>query len=440
MMSLRDLPSVHELARGLAASGLPERLRTLVAREAIDNARAALVEGRAADVHGDAVTTAASLARSAPRSVVNATGILIHTNLGRVPLHPEAVAAAKEAAAGYGNVEFDLTSGARGGRAGYVRALLTELTGAEDAHVLGNNAGALYAVLNVLAAGRDVPVSRGELIEIGGSYRLPDLMTASGANLVEVGTTNRTRAKDYSAAVTSRTALLLKVHPSNYAVVGFAEQADLDELRDVADTAGVPLVFDAGSGLLDEATPWLPGEAPAWLRGEPGIRQAAAVADLTLFSGDKLLGGPQAGIIVGRKDLVEQVRSHPIARAMRVDGSTLAALSATLVLYADGRAQELPIWAMATTDVNELEARSRALATSVGGTVEEGLSMIGGGSTPGNGVPSPVIRLAKGDMTFRALLDADPPVLARRDAGDLVVDLRAVPPEFDGHLRSLLAP
>lgn len=438
IMSLRDLPSVHELARELAGVGLPERLRVLVAREAIDRARDAIRAGEDHDVRANAMQTARRLAGSGPRAVVNATGILIHTNLGRVPLHPEAAAAMAAAAAGYGNVEFETASGTRGGRGGYVRTLLTELTGAEDAHVLGNNAGALFATLNVLATGREVPVSRGELIEIGGSYRLPDLMTAAGVTLVEVGTTNRTRAADHASALTPATALLLKVHPSNYEVVGFAEQASLGDLRDIADTADLPLVFDAGSGLLDEATPWLPTGPPSWLRGEPGIRQS--MADLTLFSGDKLLGGPQAGIVVGRRRLIERIRTHPISRAMRVSGPTLAALAATLDLYADGRAAELPVWALATINLADLQARSEAVAKATGGTVEAGMSMIGGGSTPGRGIPTPVIRLPHGDTAHRRLLDAEPPVLARRDAGDLVIDLRAVDPALDTHLASLLEP
>ncbi len=437
-MSLRDLPSVHDLARELEPDGLPERVRILVAREAIDRGRETLRHGGEADVRADAHATAGRIARRAPQTVVNATGIIIHTNLGRVPLHEVAVRAMARAASGYGNVELDLDTGARGGRADHVRMLLRELTGAEDAHLMGNNAGALFATLNVLAGGRQVPVSRGELIEIGGSYRLPDLMRASGASLVEVGTTNRTRADDYSRAVTAMTALLLKVHPSNFTIVGFAEQPSLAELRAVADAAAVPLVFDAGSGLLDETTPWLRGGTPAWLRDEPGIRQSAAVADLTLFSGDKLLGGPQAGIIVGRGDLVDEVRSHPISRAMRVGGPTLAGLGATLELYADGRGGELPVWSLATADRNGLEARSRSLAQAAGGTVEEGMSMIGGGSTPGRGVPTPIIRLPGGDVAHRRLLEADPPILARRDAGDLIIDLRAVPPELDARLGELL--
>ncbi len=298
-MSLRDLPSVHDLAATLEQ--LPERIRVLVARDAIDHARQVLLDGGEADATVDAHRTADALARRRPTSIRNATGIVVHTNLGRVPLHPSAVAALSSTASGYGNVEFDLTTGARGGRGAWLRTLLTELTGAEDAHVMGNNAGALFATLQVLADGREVPVSRGELIEIGGSYRLPELMAASGARLVEVGTTNRTRTADYEAVTGPDTGLILKVHPSNYRVVGFSEDAPLGELRTLADQVQVPLVHDIGSGLLDEATPWITGGPPPWLRGEPGVRQSVEVAHLSMFSGDKLLGGPQAGLIAGSK-------------------------------------------------------------------------------------------------------------------------------------------
>ena len=436
-MSLRDLPSVHELAATL--DGLPERIRVLVARESIEHARGVLLAGGDADATADALRMATSLVRSRPTSIRNATGIIVHTNLGRVPLHPDAARALAATAGGYGNVEFDLGSGRRGGRGSWLRVLLTELTGAEDAHVLGNNAGALFATLQVLAEGREVPVSRGELIEIGGSYRLPELMAASGARLVEVGTTNRTRPADYAAALTPSTALLLKVHPSNYRVVGFSEEAPLAELATIADGAGLPLVHDAGSGLLDATTPWIPGGPPPWLHGEPGVRQSVEVADLTLFSGDKLLGGPQAGVIVGSGELVESIRSHPLARAMRIDGPTMAALTTTLEFYADGRADELPMWRMALASAEVLRERCTALASALGGTVEDGSSLVGGGSTPGMGIASPVVRLVGRGDDHDLLLTADPPVLARRDAGDLILDPRTLDPAEDADVIAALA-
>jgi L-seryl-tRNA(Ser) seleniumtransferase len=306
---------------------------------------------------------------------------------------------------------------------------------------VNNNAAALFLTLIAMAAGRSVPVSRGELIEIGGSYRLPDLMASSGTRLVEVGTTNRTRIDDYRTAIDDTTALLLKVHPSNYRIEGFAEEADLASVIELAHSQALPTVFDAGSGLLDERTPWLPGPTPAWLVGEPGVVQSLeAGADLVMFSGDKLLGGPQAGIIVGDGHLVAGLRRHPVTRALRVDGSSLTALEATLEAYADRRAAELPIWTMATMSSEMLFERSVAVSESVEGTaVEEGASTIGAGSVPGSRIPGPVIRVpGRGEIGFLSWLRADPPVVARRDAGDLLVDLRTVQPDDDPIVATLL--
>lgn len=435
-MDLRSLPAVHRLADGL---GLPRDLAISVARAAVDRARTRIEAGEDADAAAFAAADAAALVRARPRSVINATGILLHTNLGRAPLHPEAAAAAREAATSYGNVEFDLGAGVRGGRGRWLQRLLVDLTGAEAALVVNNNAGGLLLALMALAGGRQVPVSRGELIEIGGSYRLPELMAASGAVLVEVGTTNRTRIADYRAAVGADTAALLKVHPSNYRVEGFTEEAGIDELGTLGTEVGVPVVHDVGSGLLDATTPWLPGGPPDWLGDEPGVVQSLAHADLVLCSGDKLLGGPQAGILVGSEDVVAAMRSHPVARALRVPGPTLAALSATLELYADGRAHEIPFWSMARTDTETLAHRVEVVAAAAGGEVQVGAGSVGGGSVPGSQLPGPVVVLDHGDRRWRALLDGDPPIVARRDAGRLVVDLRAVPPEADGLVAERLA-
>ncbi|MDH5294554.1 MAG: L-seryl-tRNA(Sec) selenium transferase, partial [Acidimicrobiia bacterium] len=345
---LRDLPSVDTVI-GEIADLLPRALAADVARAAVDLARSQLIAGEEADASTIAKQTASRLAERSPTAVINATGVLLHTNLGRAPLHARAAAAAMEASVGYTNLEMRLDSGTRGGRGEYALELLRALTGADAALVVNNNAGALFLALIALGAGRPVPVSRGELIEIGGSYRLPDLMAASGTRLVEVGTTNRTRLADYEAAITDDTALLLKVHPSNYRVQGFTEEAGVRELSQLADRAGIPLVFDAGSGLLDERTPWLSGPPPAWLAGEPGIVQSLqAGADLVMFSGDKLLGGPQAGIVVGDQHLVASLKTHPVARAMRLDGPNLAALTETLRMYADDSAASIPFWGMAT--------------------------------------------------------------------------------------------
>jgi L-seryl-tRNA(Ser) seleniumtransferase len=443
MMTLRDLPSVDRVVQSLPDQ-LPAALSTDIARAAVGSARSAILAGEAADALAIAASAAGRLVRSRPTRVINATGVLLHTNLGRAPLHARAVAAAAEAAAGYGNLEIDLADGRRGGRGRYVTTLLTALTGGEAAHVVNNNAGALFLALAALGAGGSVPVSRGELIEIGGSYRLPELMAASGVALREVGTTNRTRAADYRAACDDTTRMLLKVHPSNYRVTGFTEEASLEQLRELATGSGVPLVFDAGSGLLDTRAPWLPGPPPPWLAGEPGVRQSLeAGADLVMFSGDKLLGGPQAGIIVGRRSVVDRVRTHPVSRAMRIDGPSLAALAVTLEEYARGTAGSLPFWAMATAAPASLRERIDVLIERSGLTavVEDGVSTVGAGSVPGSEVPSPVMVVAgNADGLFLRLLSAQPaPVVARREDGRLVIDLRAVDPDDDADLATSLA-
>jgi L-seryl-tRNA(Ser) seleniumtransferase len=442
-MPLRDLPSVDALVRGLPATKVPRPLIIECARTAIASARESIEAGREADPHDIALGLVMRLEARRPRSVINATGVLLHTNLGRAPLAPEAADAARSAATSYGNLEFDLTTGERGGRAGYVRDLARTLTGAEDAFVVNNNAAGLYLALVGLAAGKEVPVSRGELIEIGGSYRLPELMAASGAIMIDVGTTNRTRLADFRAAVNTETALLLKVHPSNYRVVGFTEEVDLAALLDLAHGHDLPLIYDIGSGLLDENTPWLGGPPPPWLAGEPGVRQSISRgADLVLFSGDKLLGGPQAGVLVGRGDLIKRVAAHPVARAVRTDGPTLAALATTLQMYADGRGHEIPFWAMATTDPGHLQSRLEALLVDAGieGHLIDGESVPGAGSVPGATVPSPVLVVEKptADVVWERLLMAVTPVIARRETGRLIIDLRTVPTDLDGPLAEAL--
>lgn len=313
--------------------------------------------------------------------------------------------------------------------------LVRELTGGQDAMVVNNNAAALFLTLAVLARDGATVVSRGELIEIGGSYRLPDLMDASGTRMVEVGTTNRTRVEDYRRAVAEDTKLLLKVHKSNYEITGFTEEASLPELVTLSAESGVPFVFDAGSGLLDATTPWLSKHPPPWLAGEPGIRQSLqAGVDLVMFSGDKLLGGPQAGIIVGRTELIQRLRESPIARALRVDGPTLAALAATLEAYAERRVSEIPIWRMASVSHGELAARARKVLEEAGveGRIVEGVSPAGGGSVPGKGIPSPLIELGgSSDSVFASLLAHRPPLVARRVGGRVVLDLRTVEPDDD---------
>jgi L-seryl-tRNA(Ser) seleniumtransferase len=368
---------------------------------------------------------------------------MLHTNLGRAPLAPAAAEVAREAALGFGNVELDLSTGGRGERGGYLYGLLAGLTGAESALAVNNNAGALLLVLVTLAKGGEVPISRGELIEIGGSYRLPDLFGAAGALMVEVGTTNRTRLADYEAAVNPATALILKVHPSNYRITGFTEEASIPALARWAGEAGIPFVLDAGSGLVDDRVPWLAGPPPGWLAGEPGVRQAIeAGVDLVLFSGDKLFGGPQAGIIAGRADLVRRLADSTAARALRLDGPTLAALTVTAEFYADGRGAELPFWRMAAVGYPELEARAQVVlkGSGVEARIEPSLSTPGAGSAPDGGLPSPVIVVERDvDSIFLRLLAAEPiPVLARRASGKLIVDLRCVPDEHDADVAEAL--
>jgi L-seryl-tRNA(Ser) seleniumtransferase len=418
-------PSVDALAASIDDGTLPRALLVEVARASVEAWR----RDETADPLPAARQLAASLHRIRPGRVINATGVLLHTNLGRAPLHPDATAASAEATVGFSALEFDLAAGGRGKRGAYVERLAAVLTSAEDALVVNNNAGALFLAMAALGAGREIVVSRGEQIEIGGSFRLPELIAASGAKATEVGTTNRTRAKDYSKAIGQATGAVLKVHPSNYRIEGFAEETGYGELAAIAREHNVPLVADIGSGLLDERVPWLEGPPPRWLAGEPGARQVIeSGAGLVLFSGDKLLGGPQAGIAVGTGALIERLRSHPVARAIRIGGPALAALSATLEKYASGRGSEIPFWRMASMPRAVLEARSsQVLARSgVEGAVVEGESVPGAGTVPGRGIPGPIISVHGAEQRWHRLLDAYPPVISRRESGQVLLDLRAV--------------
>ncbi|MBI5156882.1 MAG: L-seryl-tRNA(Sec) selenium transferase [Acidimicrobiia bacterium] len=429
-------PSVDALAASIDDGALPRVLLVEVARRTIAEWR---VDGRG-DVTERARRAAAALARRHRSRVINATGVLLHTNLGRAPLHPEAVAAAAAAARSYSPLEMDLDTGARGGRGRYATTLAAALCGAEAALIVGNNAGALLLAIAALAGGREVIVSRGEMIEIGGSFRLPEIVAAGGARSIEIGTTNRTRLADYRKALGPGTGAILKVHPSNYRVEGFTEEVSYRDLAGLAADAAVPFVADIGSGLLDERAPWTAGSPPAWLAGEPGARQLVdAGADLVLFSGDKLLGGPQAGIIVGRAAIVERLAAHPLARAVRVGGVPLAALSATLHLYAEGRGGEIPFWAMAAIPAETLARRCHRLVEAAGvGTVVEDRSLPGAGSVPGRGIPGPVVAIAGGDEIRSRLLAAEPPIVARLDRDRVVVDLRAVDPGDDAFVAGAL--
>lgn len=422
-----------------ALGGLPHGLAVTVARAAVDDARRRAESGGAVtedEVLADARRRAAELGRSLLQPVLNATGVIVHTNLGRAPLGAGPLSAVADVASGYSNLEFQLRSGSRGSRQEHAGALLAAACGAEAALVVNNNAAAVLLVLAALARGRDVVVSRGELVEIGGGFRVPDVMAESGARLVEVGTTNRTRRADYERAVSAETALILRVHASNYRMIGFVESTPVAELA----TLGPPVVADIGSGLLDEATPWL-AERPAWLRDEPGARQTlAAGADLVTFSGDKLLGGPQAGIIAGRADLVATVGRHPLARAVRADKMALAALQSVALAYLADDGDAIPLWRMAATPNATLRERAEALATQVpGAKVVDTDAVAGGGSLPGLTIPSTGIALEVPDAEGALAALRSFAIVARLDAGAVVADLRTVDPADDGRLAAALA-
>ena len=369
------------------------------------------------------------------REVINATGVIIHTNLGRAPLSAAAIERVSAIARGYSNLEYDLHAGARGKRDAHAHPLLSQLTGAESAIVVNNNAAATLITLAALAAGREVLVSRGEMVEIGGGFRIPDVMSQSGAMLREVGTTNRTRASDYSAAIGEKTALILRVHPSNFRIEGFVERPSLAELVALGRKLNVPVVEDQGSGYLGLEN------APEALRHEPSVKRSLDEgADLVLFSGDKLLGGPQAGIIVGREPLIALIRRHPLMRAVRADKMTYAALEATLQEYGRERASTIPTIRMLVIEETEIEARAQHVLRSVQttglhATIIPGASTIGGGSAPGSAIPTRLIALTHDRLTASQLEErlrkADPPIIARIEQDRVMLDLRTVLAEQD---------
>ena len=430
---LRDLPRVDDLVGQISSPDLPGSIAVELARTGLEIARSQITGGQPADMEEIVGDLVESTRLSRIRQVINATGVLLHTNLGRAPLSEAALEAIQEAASGYTNLELDLGEGARGGRGSYVRQLLQSLTGAEDALVVNNNAAAVVLTLAATAAGKAVPVSRGELIEIGGSYRLPEVTEISGVRLVEVGTTNRTRPADYQTALQIHDCgAILKVHPSNFRVEGFTEEATVGELADLARTHDLPLIHDVGSGLLDHNAPWLERTASGWLSDEPAVRQTLeAGADVATFSGDKLLGGPQAGIAVGSHEVIGRMRKHPLARAIRIDATTDAALAATLDSYAREAIDEIPFWGMTRIRATALTRRLEALASQIGGSILGGESLIGAGSVPGVGIPTPQLVLEGEDHLYQGLLRAERPVVARRVKGSLVIDLRAVNPDDD---------
>ncbi len=413
---LRALPSVNDLLADPRVAELEaERghaLAVAAARTALAEARESVGDGgEPGDLGARTVALAGEIAAPRLRRVLNATGVVVHTNLGRAPLADEALERVREAAAGYSNLEYDLDEGARGSRQDHVAPLLRELTGAEAALVVNNNAAAVLLAVAALAEGRDVLVSRGELVEIGDGFRIPDVLARSGARLVEVGTTNRTRVEDYERALGDRTALILRVHQSNFRIVGFTDSPDPGTLARLAEERGVLLVDDLGSGVLPD------------IGGEPTVAASlAAGAHLVTFSGDKLLGGPQAGIAVGRADLVERLRRHPLHRALRADKLTLAALEGTLGLYRSGR--ETPVLRMLGEPAEAVRSRAERLAELTGGRVEHTVARAGGGSLPTTDLESFACALEEG--LAEPLRRADPPVIGIVRDGVLLLDCRTL--------------
>ena len=414
-------------------------------KKTIDDARGRLRRGENVEVDRDSLARKAleTLESDRPglRPVINATGVLLHTGLGRAPLADEAIEAVVDVAQGYCNLEFDLDAGERGHRTSHVSTLIQRLTGAEAATVVNNNAGATVLALRALARGREVIVSRGQLIEIGGSFRLPEIFEVSGARLVEVGTTNRTRLSDYERAITPETAVLLRVHPSNYRVVGFTESVTIEALAGLAKRRGLMSIDDIGSGALRKDLPPNVSEEPTAAEG------LAAGADLILFSGDKLLGGPQCGLLIGSLEAVGRAESDPLMRALRVDKMTLAALEATLRLLQDpfSAAVRIPLWAFLSTPIESLLQRAEALAIkfcselTLNATVIRTTSFLGGGSVPGRPIPTAAVRVSSpwpaafdSESRFaRALRQSDPAIVTRVRTGAVLFDLRGVEPSQD---------
>lgn len=440
---LRRLPSVDALLRDERLEPLVARggrdLVTAAVREVLDEARRGVRGGGIVASREALLASVAGCVESwlspSLRPVINATGVILQTNLGRAPLSARALEAMRQVAA-YSNLEFDLEAGQRGSRYRHAEGLLQRLTGAEGALLTNNNAGAVLLALSALAQGRQVIVSRGQLVEIGGGFRIPEVLAQSGARLVEVGTTNRTYARDFEAACGPETAVLLYVHPSNFRLVGFVREPEVAELARLARDKGVLLVADQGSGaLLDTAA--------FGLAHEPTAREyVAAGADLVTFSGDKLLGGPQAGIIVGRAELIARLRSHPLARALRVDKLTIAGLSATLAAYLTGHAtEELPVWQMIALGPEAIKRRARRLARrlralGVGADVIAGRSTVGGGSLPGETLPTYLVapRGPSAQVLARRLRLGEPAVVGRIEEDRFLIDLRTVLPGQEADL------
>jgi L-seryl-tRNA(Ser) seleniumtransferase len=455
MADPRTIPSIDQLRQRPAIRALEMRYGAAATTDALREGAAAIRRSMAAEAGPEDAEPAAvrienlaaarldALFRPSLQTVLNATGVVVHTNLGRAPIGERALARVAEVARGYCSLEYDLQGGGRGRRDAHAEPLLCRLTGAESAVVVNNNAAATLVVLAAIASGREVVVSRGELVEIGGGFRVPEVMAQSGALLREVGTTNRTRIADYAAVIGDRTGLILRVHPSNFRIEGFTERPALADLVALGRRFGVPVAEDLGSGLLEaEGTP---------IASEPTVRASVgAGVDVCCFSGDKLLGGPQAGIIVGRAALVDRIRRHPLIRALRPDKMTLAALEGTLVEYAAGRAAAaVPVQRMLLTPLDVLQSRAEALAGRLNAApgwrteVVAGASAVGGGSAPGVELPTALVALEREGLRAEQLEERlraqTPPLVARIVRNRVMLDLRTVPPEQDGVVAGLVA-
>jgi L-seryl-tRNA(Ser) seleniumtransferase len=443
-MELRKIPSVERVLGTSALKALLDANRrdwvVDLIRQALDEARASVMQGNSAPKLEEVAEAVLSRAKADqqdwPSHVINATGVILHTNLGRAPLSDDALQAMRVAALGYSNLEMDMTEGRRGSRQVGVIQPLCQLTGADAALVVNNNAAAVLLGLTALAQGKEVIVSRGEAVEIGGGFRIPDVMRQSGATLVEVGTTNRTYASDYESAIAENTAALLKVHASNFRITGFIHFPTIEGLVELGRSRGVLVLHDLGSGCLLETGDY-------GLAHEPMPQESiAAGVDAAFFSGDKLLGGPQAGIVVGRASVIERLAKHPLARALRPDKLTLAALRATLIHYLRGEPEKVPVWRMIGIPEASLKERAQAWKAHIGdlASVERSQSTIGGGSLPGETLPTWTVALTCLDVTGGAeglaqrLRAASPPVVGRIQDDRLLLDPRTVLPEEESHL------
>jgi L-seryl-tRNA(Ser) seleniumtransferase len=450
---LRKLPSVDKLLQHVELSDLAEihgrELLVSAVRAELDAVRQRIRSGHMVPSVGElaqaTITRLAAEVSPTLQPVINATGVIIHTNLGRALLSQRAQEAMVQAASAYSNLEYDLAAGTRGSRYVHAADLLCRLSGAEGAVVVNNNAGAVVLTLTALAKGQAVIISRGQLVEIGGGFRIPDIMAQSGADMVEVGTTNRTYIQDYEQAIDpDRTGLLLTVHSSNYQITGFTSQPSLAELASLSRRYSIPLMEDLGSGTLLDTRPF-------GLAHEPTIQESLAVGvDIVTASGDKLLGGPQAGLIFGRAELIERLKKHPLIRALRVDKTTLAALQATLLSYLENKAtEEIPVWRMISTDLNSLSRRARKwqLAlhrmpelSNIPMQIKDGASAVGGGSLPGQTLPTKALSILvnSADALATKLRHTVPPVIARIEDDQLLLDPRTVLPEQDKALIAAL--